>query len=489
MVVAGTGAVGASVGAGVHDRPRILAFGNPVKLTHVAALPSLGGGHFAHHEPDGIYSRQSSVGGAVYVMIERYECAIRNVVANVDGEGGGALRVGIDGANVECAVGDGGLRIIGGKFRNHILCRGMAHIFVGVGGGFSCALAQIADGEVDGSNVAIGNGIADIKGKRGRQGAFVTTIHGANRLSGIRQRDLVGGGGSVDDRVGGCIRETVLDGDIQREVGVGHSFCIVGDRHIGDADAGTFASDDIEGGEGGLVVLCGSGQLIGLTSVECREGERAVAVGIRQHSRDQVEVVGQCHVAVGCASGDCDGGGAVNHLDGVGNRSHIVHADGHVSRLAEPRHDGRVAHQLVNLPVVFYVGVVSTIFGLNRHIAGIIDRTLCYIPVAEGFAVGVTHLVVCTEVVGIVGGQVAVGATGAQVTATNTYCPIVVVVPIGVVGTTDVAHGALVGGAEKGLTEALALFKLVRLTAVTDHKAVLSCVGHRGDVTGGEGGI
>ena len=45
-------------------------------------------------------------------------------------------------------------------------------------------MAQIADGEVDGSNVAIGNGIADIKGKRGRQVKLVATIHGTNRLSG-----------------------------------------------------------------------------------------------------------------------------------------------------------------------------------------------------------------------------------------------------------------------------------------------------------------
>ena len=135
MIVAGTGAVGASVGAGVHYRPRILAFGNPVKLTHIAALPSLGGGHFAHHEPDGIYSRQSGVGGAVDVVIERYERAVRYIVANADGESGGALRLRVHRSNVDGTIGDGGLVIVGGKFRNHILCRGMAHIFVHDGEG------------------------------------------------------------------------------------------------------------------------------------------------------------------------------------------------------------------------------------------------------------------------------------------------------------------------------------------------------------------
>ena len=97
----------------------------------------------------------------------------------------------------------------------------------------------------------------------------------------------------------------------------------------------------------------------------------------------------------------------------------------------------------------------------------------------------VVHAVVCTEVVAVVG-----HAHAGTYAATDTYRPVEVFTPVGIVAAADIAYSTgILGLAEQGLAEAHALAVHVGLAAVAYHQAKLMVVAHGADMGVAEVGV
>ncbi len=171
--------------------------------------------------------------------------------------------------------------------------------------------------------------------------------------------------------------------------------------------------------------------------------------------------------------------GAHVALDGDRRRAdeHRLRVDHRVgARDAHVRRERRVAQQVVDVPVVLDAGRAGL---QDRDVAGEDQRVVGHVPQVLGLAVVVEDAVVGAQLGGVVHGVDDDGRAVAD-------APPVVLVPVGGVRAADVADGALVGGAQEGLAEALAGVVGRGQAAVADREQVLAVVLQAVDVGDGE---
>ena len=184
------------------------------------------------------------------------------------------------------------------------------------------------------------------------------------------------------------------------------------------------------------------------------------------------QCVGECHIGIRSSGNSERVGTPCQYRRG---------RDSHHRGLCEIGHDGGVAHEVIDFPVVEFTGRGGA---LNSHVAHHHNGSLSECPLVVGLAVGVAEAVVGTEIGGIVCHR-----HGGANAATQSYGPVEVFVPISAVAATDVADGtAVVVLAQKGLAEAGGGLELVGKAAIANHETELLGVGHGGDVGGGKVG-
>ena len=303
-----------------------------------------------------------------------------------------------------------------------------------------------------------GEGVGTVLGDVGRDATQEDGIlqHGDRRVGGQRGIHLRG---VADTDIGE--REVHADGGAFVEHGV------FSDLHRGGDDVRAVGRDHLDILEIGDVVL-GKGHELAVAGIQpLREGERDVAVGIREGGGDQQRVTGERDVSVrGDRGGIAGTAGGDHRADGNRHLGGQTHIDPH----------RRITEAVVDLPIVLFPAGRG---GLHGHVAARHDAGDGGNPDAVVFAVRVEHLVVHAEGIGViarVGGDAAAHADS----------PVEVLVPVAVVGGADVAHGALLLGAEQGLAETFGGLEVARLAAVADHQAVLVGILQLGHMRRGE---
>ena len=153
---------------------------------------------------------------------------------------------------------------------------------------------------------------------------------------------------------------------------------------------------------------------------------------------------------------------------------------------SHPGHEARVAHELVDFPIVFRhgVGPGTPCGAIYRHIACHQHLTGSGHTVSDCLAMGMEQSVVHTFAGGVV-----VGRHGMRDIAAHSDTPVEVLAPECRVGGADIADGtSTVTLAEQRLAEAGSLVKLVAQTAVANHKGRFPAVPHLIDMADGEVG-
>ena len=194
----------------------------------------------------------------------------------------------------------------------------------------------------------------------------------------------------------------------------------------------------------GNVILCENHQLIVAGLKGSRKSKCGRATGVR---KDGGDIFGgallQSHVGVGyCLNGE----------GGAADRQGSVCGDCHRVWNAQENAHRRISEAVVNLPVVLLVGAGGR-RGFHRQVAPLQNAS------DSGDPVVIAHLAFCVEKL-VVHAQVgcAEGRIGGDVTA-NTHSPVVILVPIGFLGGTDIAHGSFVGSSQECLGKAFALLE------------------------------
>ena len=150
-------------------------------------------------------------------------------------------------------------------------------------------------------------------------------------------------------------------------------------------------------------------------------------------------------------------------------------------RHAEVGHYGRITHKVIYLPVILFPAAGT---GADTKVAGEDNGAVANIIVGFGLAV-----IVEDAVVGTLGG-LFVGRAGADNRAI-TDAPVIVFVPVGGIGTTDITDTTFVNRFQEGFAKAVraTIPKGVGLTAVANAQQIHVVVGQAGDVAGGEGWV